>query len=177
MLSGVEIALCVVIVVIAVIILIVSAILAIVCSFKHYQRSKPTGHHFDDRQDSPQGMFLRQPSLRDRKDNSGILSGTGSNDLLDNLQKDPHAMGSFYGGSDANRFSLNPSGLQLDMYSRTSHISTPLHGTTTSTSTPLHGTVASTSLFSSDDPTGPLPNYPRSNLEVSTSVSVTVSQY
>ena len=159
-LSGVEIALCVVIVVIAAIILIVSAVLAIVCSFQHYQRSKSTGH-FEDRHDSPQGMFDRQPSLRD-KDNSGILRGP-SNDILDTLQKSPH-----YGGG-ASTYSINPSsGFQLDMYSRTSHNSTPLHGT--ATSTPLHGTVASTSLFSSEDPTsvtGPLPNYPRSNLEVS----------
>lgn len=167
-LSVVELALCVVIGIIAAVILIISAVLAIVCSVKYFRRTKSAGH-YDVRQDSPLGMFDRQPSLRDRKDNSGVLSTSPSRDLLDTLQKSP-SQGK--GGSsfqyNSNPYSVNPGGVQLDLYSnRLSGNSTPLHGT--ATSTPLHGTVASTSLFSTEEHTsltGPLPNFPRSNLEV-----------
>ncbi len=176
MLSVVDIVLCVVIVVIAVLILTVSAILAIVCSLKYFRRSKSAGH-YDVRQDSPLGMFDRQPSLRDRKDNSGVLSTSPSNDLLDTLQKSPpDHLGSSFQYMPNPSYSLNPVGVQLDLYSnRLSGNSTPLHGT--ATSTPLHGTVASTSLLSSEEHTsltGPLPNFPRSNLEVTTMCGVAI---
>lgn len=164
----IDIVLCVVIVIIAAAILIVSAILAIVCSLKHYRRSKSAGH-YDVRQDSPLGLFDRQPSLRDRKDNSGVLSTSPSRDIMDTLQKSPHGMGStFQYNNNLPSYSVYPEGVQLDPYSNgLSCTSTPLHDT--AASTPLHGTVASTSLFSSEEHTsltGPLPNFPRSNLEV-----------
>ena len=155
-------------VVAAVIVLLVSAVLAIFCTARCYlKRSKTTGHYVVHQESLK--AFDRQPSLRDRKDNSGILSSSPSNDIFNALQKSPEAASDTFQYPDSQMY---PTTIQLDMYGGGAS-SMEKHPPTSYNSTPLHGTVASTSMFSSDDPSAmALPNYPRNNLEVSVCVCV-----
>ena len=153
-------------VVAAVIILLVSAVLAVFCTARCYRKRSKTSGHYVVHQESLKA-FERQPSLRDRKDNSGILSSSPSHDIFNALQKSPEAVSDMfqYPGTQ-----MYPTTIQLDMYGGGGS-SMEKHPPTSYNSTPLHGTVASTSVFSSDDPSAvTLPNYPRNNLEVSVGV-------
>ena len=120
------------------------------------------------KQDSPDGVFLRQPSLRDRKDNSGILSQSPSNDLFGTLRKSPETSGTFhFTGSDP--YASNTTSIQLGMYGASNSMLSEKFPVSQE-STPLHEAMPFTSMYSSEDRTsvtGSLPNYPRSNLEVS----------
>ena len=110
---------------------------------------------------------MRQPSLRDRKDNSGILSQSPSNDLFDTLQKSPDMSGTFQfaGGYP---YASNSASIQLGVYGASNSMLSEKFPVSQE-STPLHEPMAFTSMYSSEDQTsviGSLPNFPRSNLEV-----------
>lgn len=164
-----------VVLVLAIILLLIAAFLVIVVLVRlcNSRNSKHSGS-YDVNQDLTESAFARQTSIRDRKDNSGILSQSPSNDLFESLQKSQETSNTFQCNSA--RYLGNADTVQPGMYKdgRTSNLALSEKIPDSYNSTPLHdhmGMGTYPSLYSSEDhdvcSTESLPNFPRSNLEVS----------
>ena len=144
-------------------------LMAIVCVAVYRTVASSSGKYVvNNSKDSPDTAdFRRQPSLREKKDNSGILSASPTNDIFDTLQSPQHMTFVYDNGSSAAAIQLNTfGGASASMVSEMieSHGSTPLH----------RGTMGTNSLFSSEEHTSAaaLPNFSRDHLTVCACVCV-----